>query len=295
MTSINCALMTREGTVDQNLEGKLGWISGVMEAACDASMPRSVLRPPKKAYWWSEDIAEQRRKLMRSKRRISKLRGGNGSPIEDKWKEYRSLRDELRRMIRAAKARSWGELLSFLDKDPWGRPYKMVLGKLKQGASPATETLDPLFVQTIIDTLFPVMENGLNDPIPERGGGVGRGGDARLERGASGRRQKDKNGKAPGPDGVPGRAWSLAHKELSNEVRDLYNSCLREGKFPPAWKEANIVLFPKGGKPRDQSSAYQPICLLDEVSKIFERIICDRLVWHLSREGPNLNEDQYGF
>lgn len=70
---------------------------------------------------------------------------------------------------------------------------------------------------------------------------------------------------------------------------------MREGKFPPAWKEANIVLFPKGGKPRDQPSAYRPICLLDEVGKIFERIICDRLVWHLSREGPNLNEDQYGF
>lgn len=43
----------------------------------------------------------------------------------------------------------------------------MMLGKLKQGAFPATETLDPLFVQIIID-LFPV-EDGLNDPIPERG------------------------------------------------------------------------------------------------------------------------------
>lgn len=293
MTSIHCALMTRESTVNQNLEGKLSWISGVMEAACDASMPRSVLRPPKKAYWWSENIAEQRRKLIRSKRCVSKLRGGSRGPIEDKWKEYRSLRDELRRMIQAARAKSWGKLLSSLDKDPCGRPYKMVLGKLKQGA-PAMETLDPLFVQTIIDTLFSVMEDGLNDPIPER----------RVEwdeeemhvskgelRDVVGR---IKLGKAPGPDGVLGRAWRLAQKEFSNELRDLYNTCLREGKFLPAWKEVNIISFR-----REASRGTSPLCtgrcLLDEVGKIFERIICDRLVRHLSREDPNLNEDQYGF
>ncbi|KMQ91006.1 reverse transcriptase [Lasius niger] len=106
--------------------------------------------------------------------------------------------------------------------------------------------------------------------------------------------KKIKSAKAPGPDGVPGRAWRLAHKDLQDEMRDLYTLCLREGKFFPVWKEANIVLLPKEGKPRDQPSAYRPICLLDEAGKILERIICDRIVWHLARKGPNLDEDQYG-
>lgn len=67
-----------------------------------------------------------------------------------------------------AKAKSWGELLSSLDRDPWGRPYKLVLGKLKQAASPVTEAMDPLFVRRVIDTLFPEIEDGYDDPIPER-------------------------------------------------------------------------------------------------------------------------------
>lgn len=102
--------------------------------------------------------------MIRHKRRVTRNRGGEGH--EDRWDMYRSLRDDLRKKIRAAKARSWGELFS-LDKDPWERPYKMVLGKLKQVASPMTETLDPLFIQQVID-LFPEMEDGLNNPIPER-------------------------------------------------------------------------------------------------------------------------------
>ncbi|KMQ85306.1 reverse [Lasius niger] len=107
--------------------------------------------------------------------------------------------------------------------------------------------------------------------------------------------RKIKNGKAPGPDGVHGKAWALAHRGLAKPMRHLYNECFRTGRFPREWKEANIVLLPKQGKPRDSFSAYRPICLLDEAGKILERIIADRLVYHLSREGPNLNEEQYGF
>jgi len=42
-------------------------------------------------------------------------------------------------------------------------------------------------------------------------------------------------------------------------------------------------------------SGYRSICLLDEVGKILERIIATRLVQHLSREGMDLHEEQYGF
>lgn len=170
----------------------------------------------------------------------------------------------------------------------------MVLGKLKQVASPITETLDPLFIGRVVDALFPVMEDGLSDPIPEREyqwyeeiNHVSRG----ELRDAI---KRIKSAKAPGPDGIPGGTWRMASKDLLDDMRDLYTTCLREGRFPPEWKKANLVL-PKAGKPRDEPSAYRPICLLDEAGKILERIIRDRLVWHLSRKGPDLHIDQYGF
>jgi len=55
-----------------------------------------------------------------------------------------------------------------------------------------------------------------------------------------------------------------------------------------------LVLLPKAGREAGTPSAYRPICLLDEVGKIFERILATRLTQHLSREG-DLHEEQYGF
>lgn len=114
MAHIQGALMTREGA--ENLEEKLRWILETMETACDASMPRSKFRPPKKAYWWTEQIAELRKEVARAKRKARSLRHKDGE--EEVWAVYRSLRDQLRLEIRRAKAGSWNELLS---PGPWTR------------------------------------------------------------------------------------------------------------------------------------------------------------------------------
>jgi len=55
----------------------------------------------------------------------------------------------LRAAIKTEKARAWEELIltpPSLDQDPWGRPYSIVMKKLKGGAPPTTEILDPQFV-----------------------------------------------------------------------------------------------------------------------------------------------------
>lgn len=82
---------------------------------------------------------------------------------------------------------------------------------------------------------------------------------------------------------------------LSNRLGQLFAQCLRSGEFPQAWREAFLVLLHKEGKPEDSPSVYRPICLLDEVGKLFERVIAVRIVQHLSRDGFDLNEDQQGF
>jgi len=74
----------------------------------------------------------------------------------------------------------------------------------------------------------------------------------------------------------------------------IFNKCLRQGQFPQQWKKAKLVLLPKAGREAGTPSAYRPICLLDEVGKIFERILATRLVQHLFRNG-DLHEEQYGF
>ncbi|XP_026744691.1 uncharacterized protein LOC113506027 [Trichoplusia ni] len=100
---------------------------------------------------------------------------------------------------------------------------------------------------------------------------------------------------APGPDGVPARALTLALGPLESRFRGLLNSCLEEGRFPDTWKTGRLVLLRKEGRPADSPSGYRPVVLLDEAGKLFERIIAARIVRHLERTGPSLSDCQYGF
>jgi len=100
--------------------------------------------------------------------------------------------------------------------------------------------------------------------------------------------------KAPGSDGIPGKIWVRALGFLGERLRHIYNECLRQGVFSQQWKKTKLVLLPKEGREAGTPSAYRPICLLDEVGKILERILAHRLVQHLSR-GQDLHEEQYGF
>ncbi|CAK1582636.1 unnamed protein product [Parnassius mnemosyne] len=64
------------------------------------------------------------------------------------------------------------------------------------------------------------------------------------------------------------------------------SQCVEGGEAGPAQE---------GGAPRGLTVRVPALVLLDEAGKLFERIIADRLVSHLSREGPDLDDNQFGF
>jgi len=101
-------------------------------------------------------------------------------------------------------------------------------------------------------------------------------------------------GKAPGPDGVPDLVIKDVTIERPDIIRDVFNACLEEGVFPRPWKVAKLVLLRKGEKPLDNPSSYRPICLLNTVGKLFERLIKRRMEKHL-QENEDLNDRQFGF
>lgn len=57
----------------------------------------------------------------------------------------------------------------------------------------------------------------------------------------------------------------------------LFNSVLRVGYFPLQWKMSQIVMVPKPGKKPTQITSYRPISLLPVISKLFERMLVDRM------------------
>lgn len=95
--------------------------------------------------------------------------------------------------------------------------------------------------------------------------------------------------KAPVPDGVPDIILKRIIAKNPELILDTLNRCLLQGHFPKPWTEATLVLLPKGKKPLDM-----PICLINTIGKLLERVIKKRLEAHLE-ETSGISDRQFGF
>lgn len=226
--------------------------------------------------------------------RVRRKRHPNVEEVEEAEREYRLARCSLRDSIRKTKRMAWEELLAAIDEDPWGRPYKMVLRRIRGNTPPITESVSPQFLGEIVERLFPVREVGLDPyPLQEVTGmeEIPEVTERELEEAFA----KMSLQKAPGLDGITGKIWSIPYEVLGGPLRHVFERCLREGVFPGVWKKARLVLLPKEKKEAGDPSSYRLLCLLDEAGKILERIIVGRLVRFLSRKGCGLHDGQFGF
>ncbi|XP_049300385.1 uncharacterized protein LOC125773783, partial [Anopheles funestus] len=104
------------------------------------------------------------------------------------------------------------------------------------------------------------------------------------------------NRKAPGLDGIPNAAVKTAIRKYPEVFVRLYQDCLDRGAFPAPWKRQRLVLLPKPGKPPGESSSYRPLCMLDALGKVLERLILNRLNEFLEEpDAERLSDGQYGF
>lgn len=284
-------------------------LRGLVTEVCDFSAPRQRGINCTQAYWWTERIAGLRSSCCKKRRILTKVRTrirqlhSNLSEEERQQllavvfarKELRVAKNRLVTEIRRSKTSAWRQLIDALDKDPWGRPYKMVLDKLRKASPSVIETLEPDRVACILNDLFP--DNAGTDVRPVLSDASDwesnfRIDDAELKNAIKRKRSRNV---ASGPDGLQKCIWSRAPDTLQHQILEIFNKCLAEGSFPGPWKTAKLVLIPKPNKPKD-SIRYRPICLLDEIEKIFERIIAARLNRHMvTNSHAQLSEFQFGF
>ncbi|XP_067216673.1 uncharacterized protein [Linepithema humile] len=117
------------------------------------------ISPSKAMYWWTEEIADLRRLSSAARRTFLRVRKrGDHTRMTEALEGFWTAPNALRAAIRKEKARAWEELTSTLDWDPWGRPFRLVLRKLRPRAPPTAEKLKPAILGNVIDTLFPVGE-----------------------------------------------------------------------------------------------------------------------------------------
>lgn len=272
------------GTADQMAQR----LTKLMTSVCDASMPRRV--PSKRGapkYWWNDEIKALRQKCLKLRRKVQRSRNGPG--FQEYLQAFKTARQGLNKAIKSSKTSRFKSLCEESDINPWGTAYRMVMSKLKGRKSPSQSC--PELIKTIVEQLFPNSANEAYDIVwPDEEVSVPQ---ITLDE----LRNACKNigdSKAPGPDGIPNKALKAAIRKRPDIFHETIQRCLSEGVFPEQWKVQQLVLLPKGKKPPGEPSSYRPICLLDTMGKILERVIYNRLLTVVEDNGA-LSDNQYGF
>ena len=91
--------------------------------------------------------------------------------------------------------------------------------------------------------------------------------------------------KAPGPDSISVVVLQNCEPELSYILAKLFNKCLKESWFPDCWKVSSVVPVFKNVGERSTDKNYPPVSLLSVVSKVFEKLVNNRIIDHLEKCG----------
>lgn len=100
--------------------------------------------------------------------------------------------------------------------------------------------------------------------------------------------------KSPGYDGITGKILSELPLVGLMFIRNVFNSIIKKKYFPKVWKVAEIIAIPKPHKNHSIASSYRPISLLPVLSKLFEKILFNRLEPILKQHNLIPNH-QFGF
>lgn len=259
----------------------------LIHKGCNAAMPKYKCGYQRKpAYWWTEDIAELRRRCLRARREhLRARRRGNDGDLTGE--NYKTAKKTLVRAIKVSKVQSWKRLCEEVNENTWGRGYQIVMKRM--GRTTQQGPTDPVIMEDIVNGLFPDHPTRHHSEIPVKGL-VPNFTVAELMEAVgsmSGR-------KAPGPDGIPTEVVKATASSYPHLLLYMYNTCIQSGVFSACWKRQRLVLLDKGKGPPITPSSFRPLCMLDTVGKLFEKLLRKRLRTAIEEVG-GLACNQFGF
>lgn len=270
------------------------WLNKAMCEALEYSTPRIYSNiKKKKTYWWNKDIHDSRRKVIAARRTWCRCRRRlqeDDPHYQMVYSAYKKAKRDLKKLIRRSKGAAWRELISSVNEDPWGLPFKLVLSKLRKSGPGITELLHRKTLNELLNNLFPegklLMVTDWSHLVWNP--------DLRVDYVDVYNIIKNckKTDSAPGPDGIKYLVWKKVSGITIAKLADCFTLCFKEGIFPDIWKIADLILIPKQDHTL-QNPKVRPICLLDTIGKIFEKIISLRINdWMTNNLGASLSVRQ---
>ena len=87
--------------------------------------------------------------------------------------------------------------------------------------------------------------------------------------------------KAPSHDYIPVWVLKKYEPEFSDILAELFSKCLMESCFPDYWKDSSVVPVFKNLGERSTTKNYCPVSLLSVDSRVFEKLVNNRIVDYL--------------
>ena len=100
--------------------------------------------------------------------------------------------------------------------------------------------------------------------------------------------------KVSGPDCIPVVVLKNCEPKLSYILGDLFNKCLKESCFTDCWKVSSVFPVFKNVGERSRARSNCPVSLLLVVSKVFVKLVNNRIADHVEKCGF-FSDFQYGF
>lgn len=100
--------------------------------------------------------------------------------------------------------------------------------------------------------------------------------------------------KSPGPDGIPYSFIKNFPKNTLIHLLAIYNLIWDSNVFPESWKHGHVIPILKPNKNKFLAESYRPICLLNTMCKLLEKIVNRRLIWFIENF-DTLTPEQNGF
>lgn len=279
-----------------DIDVKLSHFNNIMTGLLNVHAPIKTSRTKNTTSpWMNNDI----RKLIRKRNRLRKK--FNKTKRDADLCNFRSVRNQVKKMIRSAKIRYFYERFSNASgpKNLWNTVRSLNIGKNKKKSSEVSVDVNVLnnhyaSVSTIKDvTLMEKSIEGYENMAP------------------LGPSEGDKfhfkyilpediitsvnsiKSKATGADLLPVLFISLCLPALLPVLDHLFNYCLQNSVFPSMWKCANIIPIPKIKTPLEPKD-FRPVSLLCVLGKALEKIVHAQVSQFLN-EHKLLTAHQSGF